>query len=198
MKQRLQSKKSFYIMAGCSILSIILGFFIVSATYDRYQKHVRENVDSQLFQFTESVDRSLEIYLGRYMRNLVHTAEHQEIREAELIWTETGNGEIWKRRIRTSLLSQSEGFSDVLLMDNGKVLLSLENGRNYYFPEQEERGEEIQIRPCLDQNGSVYLAFTKESSQELEYAALIDFAQFYKKIAGEQPAHRENQIMLLD
>lgn len=195
MRQKLQTKKTFLTMMGCAVLTIIIGFLLISSAFDKYHVHVQGNVDGQLTQFAESVDRSLESYLGRYSHELVHVTEHLELKAAEQVYGETGNEEIWINKIRTNLINSTEGIAAVLLMEKERVLISTEKGKSYYFPSREHTGGEVEIRPCLDSAGKVYLAFVKETTRNYRYAALVDFQQFYENIAGEI---QNNQIMLLD
>lgn len=198
MKQSLQSKKLFLGMTGFSILFIIVGFLLISRVFDNYDMLVKQNVDSQLMRLTRAVDRSVESYLGRYVENLIHTTEHDDMQEAEILWLETGSEELWISKIRTGLLSSSEGFASVLLMDGDDILISTDKGQDYYFPEQEKSEGDITIRPCLGREGAVYLAFVRETERNLQYAALVDMRDFYQKVAGDIVVLQENQIMLLD
>lgn len=198
MKQSLRSKKLFLGMMGFSILLIIAGFLLISGVFDKYDTLEKQNVDSQLMRLTRSVDRSIESYLGRYMENLIHTTEHDNMQEAERLWLETGTEELWISKIRTSLLSSSEGFAAVLLMDGDDILISTDKGQDYYFPEQEESEGDVTIRPCLDREGVLYLAFVRETKRDLKYAALVDMRDFYQRAAGDIVVLQENQIMLMD
>lgn len=198
MKQSLRSKKLFLGMTGFSILFIIVGFLLISRVFDNYDMLVKQNLDSQLMRLTRAVDRSVESYLGRYVDNLIHTTEHDDMQEAENLWLETGAEELWISKIRTGLLSSSEGFASVLLMDGDDILISTDKGQDYYFPEQEKSEGDITIRPCLGREGAVYLAFVRETERNLQYAALVDMRDFYQKVAGDIVVLQENQIMLLD
>lgn len=198
MKQLLRDKRSYSILAGISVMIIIIGFMMISRVFDKYDVLVKENVDSQLLRLTRSVDRSVESYLGRYVDNLIHTTDHKDVWEVEKLWMETGDIQPWIEKIEHSQLKESEGFSAVLLMQEEVVVASTKEGVNYYFPEQEETVREINLRPCLDDQGSVYLAFMRETERGVQYAALVDLREFYQKAAGNIVLQSENQILLMD
>lgn len=200
MKQLFKQKKVFLGMMSMALLLILAGFLLISRVFDKYDTLVRENLDNQLLRLTKAVDRSVESYLGRYADNLVHTTNHQDIAEAEKLWNETGQEMIWSSKIKASLLGPKEGFADVLLMDatREKVLLSTTKNKDYIFPEQESTVSDIEIRPCLDSSGTVYLAFVKDTARGVSYAALVNLKDFYEEIAGDLTVPGENQIMLMD
>lgn len=200
MKQLFKQKKVFLGMMSMALLLILAGFLLISRVFDKYDTLVRGNLDNQLLRLTKAVDRSVESYLGRYADNLVHTTNHQDIAEAEKLWNETGQEMIWSSKIKASLLGPKEGFADVLLMDatREKVLLSTTKNKDYIFPEQESTGSDIEIRPCLDSSGTVYLAFVKDTARGVSYAALVNLKDFYEEIAGDLTVPGENQIMLMD
>lgn len=198
MKRLLRDKRSYSILAWISVLVIIIGFVMVSRVFDNYDVLVKENVDSQLLRLTRSVDRSVESYLGRYVDNLIHTMNHEDVRAVDRLWQETGDVQPWIEKMEESQLKESEGFSAVLLMQGEQVVASTKSDIDYFFPEQEETEGEINLRPCLDNQGRVYLALIRESESNLQYAALVDLREFYQKAAGNIVLQPENQIMLMD
>lgn len=198
MKRLLRDKRSYSILAWISVLIIILGFVMVSRVFDRYDVLVKENVDSQLLRLARSVDRSVESSLGRYEDNLIHTTNHEDVWAAEKLWQKTGDAQPWIERMENSQLKESEGFSAVLLMQGEKVVASTKKDGNYFFPKQEKDFREINLRPCLDDQGTVYLAFMRETERGFQYAALVELREFYEKAAGNILLQSENQIMLMD
>ena len=198
MKRLLRDKRSYSILAWISVLIIILGFVMVSRVFDRYDVLVKENVDSQLLRLARSVDRSVESSLGRYVDNLIHTTNHEDVWAAEKLWQKTGDAQPWIERMENSQLKESEGFSAVLLMQGEKVVASTKKDGNYFFPKQEKDFREINLRPCLDDQGTVYLAFMRETERGFQYAALVELREFYEKAAGNILLQSENQIMLMD
>lgn len=198
MKGLLRDKRSYSILAWISVLVIIIGFVMVSRVFDNYDVLVKENVDSQLLRLTRSVDRSIESYLGRYQDNLIHTMNHEDVRAVEQLWQDTGDVQPWIKKMEESQLKESERFSAVLLMQGEQVVASTKSDIDYFFPDQEETEGEINLRPCLDNQGRVYLALIRESESNLQYAALVDLREFYQKAAGNIVLQSENQIMLMD
>lgn len=198
MKKLLRSKRLSHVMMGVSVLLIMVGFLLISQVFDKYDMLVKQNVDRQLLRLTRAVDRSIESYLDRYVDNLIYTADNEDIKEAESLWLEHGTEELWTSKIRTSLLSPSEGFAAVLLMNDTDILISTVKQKDFYFPPQEQNEGEISIRLCLDREGGIYLAFVKETERDLQYAALVDMRDFYQKVAGDIVVLQENQIMLMD
>ena len=134
MKRILKDKRAYSIVAGISVVIIIVGFVMISRVFDKYDLLVKENVDGQLLRLTRSVDRSVESYLGRYVDNLIHITDHENALEVE-----------------------TEEFEAILLVQGEKVLASSTEGVNYFFPEQEKSSREINLRPCLDDQGVIYL-----------------------------------------
>lgn len=198
MKRLLRDKRSYSILAWISVLIIILGFVMVSRVFDRYDVLVKENVDSQLLRLARSVDRSVESSLGRYEDNLIHTTNHEDVWAAAKLWQKNGDAQPWIERMENSQLKESEGFSAVLLMQGEKVVASTKKDGNYFFPKQEKDFREINLRPCLDDQGTVYLAFMRETERGFQYAALVELREFYEKAAGNIVLQSENQIMLMD
>lgn len=175
MKRLLRDIRSHSGLVWVSVMIIILGFVMISRVFDKYDVLVKGNVDSQLLRLARSVDGSVEGYLGRYVDNLIHITEHEDV-----------------------LAVGTEEFEAILLMQGEKVLASTTEGINYFFPEQAKSSREINLRPCLDDQGVIYLAFVREKQDGVQYAALVDLKEFYQKAAGNIALQPENQILLMD
>lgn len=178
MKRILNHKGIFYCFLGFSVCLMVTGFLLVSFVFNKYDSLLRSQLDHQMLRLTGMVDESLESYLGRYVDNLILTTDYRDIRNSQL--------------------SPAKGFADILFMREEEVLRSATKRTNYYFPEQEYVEGEIALRPCIGEEGKVYLAFLRRMEDDLQYAALVDMEQFYRDVAGNLTGLMEPELILMD
>ena len=89
-------------------------------------------------------------------------------------------------------------ITDFLCLQDGRVLLSASGRTGYTFPVGGSLDGRDRVRPCVAENGAVYLSFQLEGERGLWYAALVDLSLFYRQVAGGLTASPRDQILLLD
>ncbi len=178
-------------------LLLFAGIFLLFAVFGTLEESVRKNVDNRLFAMAEAVDKTAENCL-KYDRNYLNAAiEREEFSKAEQIWAETGDERVWKQAVAGSALGISKEFADVCLMQGEQVLISMRE-ETFYFPALEQaEGEEI-LRPCIGEDGTVYLALVKNTDRAFQYAVLIEAAGFFKNLTEILGKETEDQLFFMD
>ena len=54
------------------------------------------------------------------------------------------------------------------------------------------------MRPCIDADGQIYLAFVRAADERLSYATVMKLADFYWEVGGNLSMDRDCAVMLLD
>lgn len=184
-------------LIGGTCLLLFAGIFLLFAVFGTLEESVRKNVDSRLFAMAEAVDKTAENCL-KYDRNYLNAAiEREEFSKAEQIWAETGDDTVWKETVEESVLGSLEEFADVCLMQEKQVLISMRE-ETFYFPALEQaEGEEI-LRPCIGEDGTVYLALIQNTERKFQYAVLIEAAGFFKNLMEILGKETEDQLFFMD
>lgn len=172
---------------------------MVGRVFNKYEDAILAGEDEQLFGLARSVDRSVDSYLSRYDGDLDYVIDRPGFLEAEELWRTTGDPDLLLLRLEEDLLMRDELIPVMLVLRDGVPLLSTDGRTDYAFPPGAGREEgEGAIRPCVDGDGRVYLAFLREREDGLAYAALMDLPGFYQRVAGDLTTGTEDRILLLD
>lgn len=198
MKYARRRKRQFSLSLGLSLLLMLTGLVMIYRVFHQYEGMILSNEDSQLYGLARSVDRSVESYLSRYGTNLIYVTNQRGLQAAEAVWRTTGDSEDLLSRMAENQLAQDEQIQAVLVLEEGQVLLSTAGRTDYRFPSQAGREGDVAIRPCIDGDGTIYLAFVREVESGLSYAALLDLPKFYQAVAGDWVDGTQDRIMLLD
>ena len=134
----------------------------------------------------------MESYLNRYGTNLIYVTERRGFHTAEETWRTTGDTAELLYRMEENVLAQDDLIQAVLAIQDGVVILSTGGRTDYRFPPRAGREGTVSIRPCMDGDGGIYLAFLREREEGLGYAAL------YQRVAGDLTVGTQDRIMLLD
>ena len=191
-------KQRFFLVLGLILLLIVTGLGMVYRVFDRYGDILLASEDDQLFRLARSVDRSVESYLNRYGTNLIYVTERRGFHTAEETWRTTGDTAELLYRMEENVLAQDDLIQAVLALQDGVVFLSTGGRTDYRFPPRAGREGTVSIRPCMDGDGGIYLAFVREREEGLSYAALMDLEGFYQRVAGDLTVGTQDRIMLLD
>lgn len=191
-------KQRFFLVLGLILLLIVTGLGMVYRVFDRYGDILLASEDDQLFRLARSVDRSVESYLNRYGTNLIYVTERRGFHTAEETWRTTGDTAELLYRMEENVLAQDDLIQAVLAIQDGVVILSTGGRTDYRFPPRAGREGTVSIRPCMDGDGGIYLAFLREREEGLGYAALMDLEGFYQRVAGDLTVGTQDRIMLLD
>lgn len=191
-------KQRFFLVLGLILLLIVTGLGMVYRVFDRYGDILLASEDDQLFRLARSVDRSVESYLNRYGTNLIYVTDRRGFHTAEETWRSTGDTAELLYRMEENVLAQDDLIQAVLALQDGVVFLSTGGRTDYRFPPQAGREGMVSIRPCMDGDGGIYLAFVREREEGLGYAALMDLEGFYQRVAGDLTVGTQDRIMLLD
>lgn len=198
MEHLKRRKQRFFLVLGLILLLIVTGLVMVYRVFDRYGDILLASEDDQLFRLARSVDRSVESYLNRYGTNLIYVTDRRGFHTAEETWRSTGDTAELLYRMEENVLAQDDLIQAVLALQDGAVFLSTGGRTDYRFPPRAGREGTVSIRPCMDGDGGIYLAFVREREEGLSYAALMDLEGFYQRVAGDLTAGTQDRIMLLD
>lgn len=194
MEQAKKQKRRFFLALGFTLLLIAAGLIMLFRVFGRYEDIILENQDNQLYGLARSVDRSVESYLDQYARNLRYVTDRRGFVSAEETYLSGGGSEDLLSRMGESLVADNHLTADILCLEGGRTVLSTSGRTDYRFP----LADQTDVGPCLDGEGNVYLSFRRETPRGLCYVALIDLAEFYRRVAGDLTAGTQDRIMLLD
>ena len=195
-----QSKSRFILIIISILLLIVSGIILTVRMFQNYSALILNNTDNQLMSLARSVDRSVDSYFTRYIENLEHTLEHEECMDFEKKWLA---GDVfvesqWRQILEESLLGQDESIEDILVLSGEEIVISQKGNTNYQLMEKTKKRSDVEIIPCLSEDGTIYLAVIKNQEMRLSYGILIDFANFYENITGNLSAELQNEIVMMD
>ena len=197
MKKR-TSKLRLGIVISVMMLLIIIGVVLSVRMYQDYSALILQNTDNQLISLARSVDLSAESRLERIAENLIHTMEHEECKNAEAEWlADDRDLEPFRKVLENSLLGQDEKVADILIFSQEKFAFS-ESGNTAYTLFERKKAEEIEVRPCIDGDGTIYIAIVRETEGRVTYVALISLEDFYEEITANLSAELQNEIIMTD
>lgn len=197
MKAYRRGRIAFFWGLSLSLLLIVTGCIMVYRVFDRYEETILQNEDHHLFGLARSVDRSVTSYLSQYAASLTYLTGRQGFLEAEDAWFQGDSTQLLARM--TDTLVAGDGLTHAALaLVEGQLALSTDGRTDYLFPPLAGRKGEVDIRPCINGDGTVYLAFVLEQGNDLAYAILMDLSQFYQRVAGTLSAGTQDHIMLMD
>lgn len=198
MKPSVKRERKLLLIVLLTLVLIFTGIFMVFRVFKQYEEIIIENEDRQLLGLARSVDRSITSYLQQFTRNLDHALRHDGLEAALAAYQTTGATEEITRQISESILLEHHLTYDVLCVDHGSILYSFRGKTDYMFPPNAGLDGEVDIRPCIDASGTIYLSFLKSVQADLQYAVLLDLASFYQAVAGNLIAGTHDRILLLD
>lgn len=198
MKPPIKPERKFLIIILLAFTLIFTGIFMVFRVFHQYENMMIENEDRQLLGLSRSVDRSITSYIQQFSRDLKHTLQRGGLAEAETAYQNTGNMEEIALQIEGTILSEHPLTYDILCIDHGTILYSSRGKTDYVFPPNAGLDGDVDIRPCVDASGTIYLSFQKSIQSDLRYAVLIDLTEFYQAVAGNLIAGTQDRILLLD
>ncbi len=198
LKPPIKLERKFLIIILLAFALIFAGIFMVFRVFHQYENIIIENEDRQLLGLSRSVDRSITSYIQQFSRELKHTLQRNDLEEAETAYRSTGNTEALALQVEGTILSEHPLTYDILCIDNGSILYSSRGKTDYVFPPNAGLEGDVDIRPCVDASGTIYLSFQKGMEGELQYAVLIELTEFYEAVAGNLIAGTQDRILLLD
>lgn len=198
MKKR-TSKLRFGIVISGMVLLIIVGVGLLVYMFKDYSALILQNTDNQLISLARSVDLSAESELARYTENLIHTMGHEECKRAENGWlADEKNHQELRDALSNSLLGQDEKVADILLLTDNELRFSQSGSLNYQLLDDGVSSKDMEIHPCISEDGTVYIAIVREVEDRATYAVLIKLASFYENITANLSAELQNEIIMTD
>ena len=194
------TKRRLLIGVSGILLLIVLGMIMVVRMFQNYSALILQNTDNQLISLARSVDRSVEGHFTRYIENIEHTMNHEECLKAEKLWLagdSLAEEQLWYV-LETSLLGQDESIKDILVLPQDGVVLSQSGRTNYQLVGKEKTGIDVEIVPCLYEDGTIYMAIIKNEKMRFSYGILMDFVSFYEEITANLSAELQNEIVMMD
>lgn len=198
MEPTKQRKRQFFLALTLILLLIVAGLVMVVRVMGRYEDIILENQDNQLYGLARSVDRSVESYLHQYARDLSYVIHRRGFTAAEESYLSGGGDGDLRFRMGENLLTGSPLTADLLCLNGDEVVLSNSGRTDYRFPPGAGRDGDVEVRPCIGGDETLYLAFVLEGEHGLRYAALMGLGPFYQRVAGDLTAGTQDRIMLLD
>ncbi len=192
-------RRRFFLTLGLTLALVVTGMVMIGRVFQKYESIILTGQDDQMFGLARSVDRSVASYLSRYRSNLIYVTRQRGFQSAVETWQESGEPGQLLERMRENILFQDSLITGMLALREGEVLLSTEGEGSYRIPAGAGKTEGgIGVRPCIDGDGGVRLAFVREMEDGLSFAALLDLSAFYQRVAGDLTFGTEDRILLLD
>ncbi|MFR1051662.1 MAG: sensor histidine kinase [Lachnospirales bacterium] len=192
-------RRRFFLTLGLTLALVVTGMVMIGRVFQKYESIILTGQDDQMFGLARSVDRSVASYLSRYRSNLIYVTQQRGFQSAVETWRESGEPGQLLERMRENILFQDSLITGMLALREGEVLLSTEGEGSYRIPAGAGKTEGgIGVRPCIDGDGGVRLAFVREMEDGLSFAALLDLSAFYQRVAGDLTFGTEDRILLLD
>jgi len=192
-------RRRFFLTLGLTLALVVTGMVMIGRVFQKYESIILTGQDDQMFGLARSVDRSVASYLSRYRSNLIYVTRQRGFQSAVETWQESGEPGQLLERMRENILFQDSLITGMLALREGEVLLSTEGEGSYRIPAGAGKTEGgIGVRPCIDGDGGVRLAFVREMEGGLSFAALLDLSAFYQRVAGDLTFGTEDRILLLD
>lgn len=198
MKQFIRREYRFLIAVLLALVLVFTGIVMVLRVFRQYEELIIENEDRQLLGLAHSVDRSIASYLQQFSWELEHTVQRQEFMEAEGYYWENGAVENLAQQLKEMTLSEHPLTYDMFCLDGETICYSMRGKTDYLFPPNAGQEGEIDIRPCVDAEGTIYLAFLTDGTQGLQYGALIELTAFYRAVAGNLIVGTQDRILFMD
>lgn len=199
MEKMKYSKRRFFIVVIVMVLVVIIGVVLTVRMLNDYSVLILENTDNQLISLARSVDLSAESELERYTENLIHIMEREECRRVEADWLAgLAQDKEMQAVLAESLPGQDEKVVDVLVLQAGEPVLSLSGRMDYQLFEENDAVDGVAVRPCMDKEGTVYMAIVKEREEGVCYGVLLALADFYEEITMNLSAELQNEIIMMD
>lgn len=192
-----QRRRSMLIL-GAALLLIVTGTVLINRVINLYSMMIQEDKDADHMDLTYSLDPNIAGYIERYSESLAYVVQRRGFQSAEDIWKSTGDTEELLFRLNENLLIQDELVTAMVSVYNNEIILSTDGRRDYFFPPNAGRSDEISVRPCISGDGRIYLAFVFESSSGISHAALMDLENFYETMTANLRGREEGRITLLD
>jgi len=181
------------------VLLIVIGIVLSVRMFEDYSALILKNTDNQLISLARSVDLSAESELARYTENLIHTMEHEECKRAEEKWlADRKEEELLRTALQNSLLGQDKKVADILLLVEGKLRMSQSGSMGYRLLENSETLGSIEVRPCMGEDGTIYIAIVRETEGRATYAVLVRLSSFYEEITANLSSELHNEIIMTD
>ena len=198
MKKTRYSRVRFSIVVTVMVLLVVAGVALAVRMFQDYSALILKNTDNQLISLARSVDLSAESELDRYTENLIHTMEHEECKKAEAVWLAGGEEETFREVLAGSLLGQDAKVADVVVLVDGELRLSKNGEWDYQFFENGDAIDGVEVRPCVGEDGTIYMTILKERGNGIAYGILINLASFYEEITVNLSAELQNEIVMMD
>jgi len=180
-----------YVLYCTALILVIGGVLMLGRTFTHYNSLFLQRQDQQLQGMVHAADENIAIQLTNLQEDFVYILQRRGFALAEAQWLESGETEDILFRMQENLIAQNPLIQTMLAIREDQILLSTDGVTNYYFPS----GREGAVQPCFAGDGTMYLALF-ESTDQVQYAALIDVAAWYADLARIN-AGESSRLLLL-
>lgn len=194
-----RKKRLAFAVAGITALLLItIGLFMAFRVLERYGQIILDNEDGQLYGLAHSVDRSVSSYIRQFQRDLEYVTQQESVLQAEKEYLEQGQWDGLKTVLQDSILADHPLVHDVVCLQEDDMVFSVQGQENYRFPPGAGTKGELEIGPCLDSHGTVFLSLCTTGTGGIQYAVLVDLSALYQMVAGDIYAGERNHVILMD
>lgn len=174
-----------------AVVLMIVGMVMLAQTFAHYNNMFLVRQDTQLQEMAKAADESIAQQMNNINQDLIYVLSRRGFVNAEAKWASDGNTEDLLFRMQENLVAQNSLIRTILLIQDGKIVLSSDGSTDYYFPD----GGDGRFLPCIAGNGTLYLALTAETKHAV-YAAAVDVSAWYAALAQTHTSD-QTQLMLL-
>lgn len=192
MVQKKKQKTYSVVIVGILLLTA-LGIGLVLEAYRNYRSDFIQIQDEKQRQLAQAVDRNVGSLLDQCEDGLTYMQAQEGFAAAEATWLRDGDPKVLLEEIRQSYLVQNGLVTDVVVLRDGKAVLSMQEKDDYIFYDADGSGQRI----CLDGDKHAYLAMVASGRGKNNYAAIVDIEKIYQAVSVEELAEAD-QLLLLD
>ncbi len=194
MRNLLQNDKSKELIGMlAAVVLVAIGIFIVALTANSFDEAVERDQDSQLEKMVSKCDLNINDSIDRFDEQMARFTGSERFKEAVAAHEVSGDASQLKQVMQKSFISNTTFFAAMFLVDNGNVVASTMEGKDYSIGDCARDN----IYSSTDSSGNAYLAFKYDISDRLSCYGIADVESFYHA-AAEQTGAPADCIMMLE
>lgn len=185
------------LLAILAIITIIAGLIMVVSVFYRGQETLVESQDGQLMRTAQSVDNNIIGHFNWYCSDFGYVLSRRGFLTAEQDWLNGGEAANLLRYLQETPLSQTEVVENILVIRDGKIVLSTEGQTDYTGLDRIGENEGVEIFLCLERGERPCVAMVSVR-ESVSYAAIIGGEAFFALSEQLSAAELRDQLLLVD